>query len=120
MFFVYTFYFLQRSLGDLANKVGACNCLCLGALPVESSRTFLDKEIKSFSSIKRSSEQNADVDDGVASNICKHFQGSLQTDINATQEIMKCIDLQSVSTFVDFIDNCSGNVLTSAIGERSN
>ena len=116
------FLFYSRLLGVLANKVGACNCQCLGALPVESSKQFLAAEIKSFSLTGNNKEGGEQVDalhgsvEGTPSALCKHFQDSLHADIDATQELLKSINLQSVSTFVDLIDNCAGNVLTSAIG----
>lgn len=109
--------FFRRSIGVLANKIGACNCLGLGALPLKSSREFLAEEIRTFNLLakKKSMEGGEPVGD-TSPVVCKHFQESLKRDISATQEILNCVNLQSVSTFVDHIDHCSGNVLTSAIG----
>ena len=51
-------------------------------------------------------------------NACPDFENSINADFEAAQGVLDLMDFRTVSKFIDYIENCKGNVLVSGIGKH--
>ena len=54
-----------------------------------------------------------------AYNPCPDFENSVNADFEAAQGVVDLMDFRTVEKFIDYLENCKGNVLISGIGETS-
>jgi len=105
----------MRVIGVLANKTGAACCKVLGGLPNDQSREVLKEEILKY----RGSIGESESDEAASYNPCPDFENSVNADFEAAQGVLDLMDFRTVAKFIEYLENCKGNVLVSGIGKSA-
>ena len=75
---------------------------------------MLKEEILKYKGIEEGGEE----EDLSGYNACPDFENSINADFEAAQGVLDLMDFRTVSKFIDYIENCKGNVLVSGIGKH--
>lgn len=59
----------------------------------------------------------SDNDETALCNPCPDFENSVNADYEAAQGVVDLMDFRTVAKFIEYLENCKGNVLVSGIGE---
>ena len=76
-------------------------------------REVLKEEILKY----RGSIGESESDEAASYNPCPDFENSVNADFEAAQGVLDLMDFRTVAKFIEYLENCKGNVLVSGIGE---
>ena len=78
-----------------------------------SGRDVLKEEILKYKGVVAETDESEDA----TFTPCPDFENSVNADFEAAQGVVDLMEFKSASKFIDYIENCTGSVLISGIGE---